>query len=75
MQRQNIQTFKAYNYTILIKQKIEEKRMTVETGTDYEHPKAEDYLTQQLKELLTNNKNDCTQTFLPSETEMSETCR
>jgi hypothetical protein len=33
-------------------------------GTNYEHQKAKDYLTEELKELLNNNKNDCIKTFL-----------
>jgi hypothetical protein len=39
----------------------------IQTGTDYEHQKANDYLTRQRKnskELLYNNKNYCSQTFL-----------
>jgi hypothetical protein len=31
----------------------------------YEHQRAKDYLTQELKQLLNKNKNDCIQTFLP----------
>jgi hypothetical protein len=33
-------------------------------GTDYEHQRTKDYLTQELKQLLNNNKNDCIQIFL-----------
>jgi hypothetical protein len=46
-------TLKAYNCPILIKQQIEEKEDSVESGTDYEHQKAKDCLTQQHR----NSKN------------------
>jgi hypothetical protein len=60
-------TLEAYDCLILSKQNIEEKENSIETGTDYEHPKAKDYLTQQhknSKQFLYNNKNNCIQTFL-----------
>jgi predicted deacetylase len=40
------------------------KEDSVVVGTDYKHQRAKDYLTQELKQLLNNNKNDCIQTFL-----------
>jgi hypothetical protein len=43
---------------------VEGKKASVEDGTNYERQRAKDYLTQELKQLLNNNKNDCTQTFL-----------
>jgi hypothetical protein len=40
--------FKTYKYTILIKQKIKEKKEdSVEAGTDYEHQGANNYSMQQ----------------------------
>jgi hypothetical protein len=39
------ETLKAYDCPILIKQNIEEKEYTVETGTACEHPKAKYYFT------------------------------
>jgi hypothetical protein len=42
-------TLKTYDSPILIKQNIEENEDSVEIGTDYEHQKAKDYLTQQSK--------------------------
>jgi hypothetical protein len=43
---------------------LKKKENSVKVGTDYEHRRAKDYLTQELKQLLNNNKNDCIQTFL-----------
>jgi hypothetical protein len=40
-------TLKTYDCPVLIKQKIEEGKDSVEVGTDYEHQRAKDYLTQQ----------------------------
>jgi hypothetical protein len=40
------------------------KKDLIEIGTVYEHPQARDYVTQELKELLHDSKNDCNQTFL-----------
>jgi hypothetical protein len=49
-------TLKTYDYPILIKQKSKKKEDTLEVGTDYEHQRAKDYLTQELKQLLNNKK-------------------
>jgi hypothetical protein len=57
-------TLKIYDCPILIKQKVKEKKKTVEISTDYKHQRAKDFLTQELKQLLNNNKNDCIQIFL-----------
>jgi hypothetical protein len=43
---------------------LKKKEDSVEIFIDYEHQKAKDYLTQELKQLLNNNKNDCIETFL-----------
>jgi hypothetical protein len=43
---------------------LKKKEDSVEIGIDYEHQKAKYYLTQELKQLLNNNKIDCIQTFL-----------
>jgi hypothetical protein len=37
---------------------------SAETVTNYQHIKAKDYLTQELKQLLNDKKNGCIQTFL-----------
>jgi hypothetical protein len=47
---------KAYCCLIIIKQKIEEKQDFVENCTSYEHLLARDYITQDLKKLINNNK-------------------
>jgi hypothetical protein len=43
---------------------LKKKEDSIEVRTDYEHRRAKDYLTQELNQLLNNNKNDCMQTFL-----------
>jgi flagellar biogenesis protein FliO len=55
-QHQNIQTLKTFDCPILNK-KLKKKEDSLEVGTDYEHQRAKDYLTQELKQLLNNNKN------------------
>jgi hypothetical protein len=52
---------------------LKKKEDFVEIGTDYEHHRAKDYLTQERKELLNNNKNDCIQTFLQGLTSTKST--
>jgi hypothetical protein len=42
---------------------LKKKKSSVKVGTDYEHQRAKDYLTLELKQLL-NNNNYCIQTFL-----------
>jgi hypothetical protein len=53
-----------YDCPILIKHKIEEKVDSVEVDTNYKQQRAKDYLTQELKQLLKNNKNNCIHNLL-----------
>jgi hypothetical protein len=43
---------------------LTKKKDPVEIGIDYVQRRANDYSTQELKQLLNNRKNDCIQTFL-----------
>jgi hypothetical protein len=58
--------FKTYECPILIKQKIEDKRRLRRGWHLLRTPESKRLLntaTQELKQLLNNNKNDCIQTF------------
>jgi hypothetical protein len=60
-------TLKTYDCPILIKQKIQEKRRLRRGWHRLRTPASKRLLniaTQELKQLLNNNKNDCIQTFL-----------
>jgi hypothetical protein len=62
---EHTETLKEYDCHTLIKQQNwRKKEDCIEIGTNYEHQEAKDCLTQELKELLNNNKNYCIQTFL-----------
>jgi hypothetical protein len=76
-QRQNIHTFKTYDYPLLIKQNIEEKRKLLRGWQRLQAPESKrlfNTATQELKQLLNNNKNNCIQTFLqgPTQTESTD---
>jgi hypothetical protein len=60
-------TLKTYGCLVLIKQKIEEKRRLCRGWHRLRSPKGKRLLntaTQELKQQLNRNKNDCIQTFL-----------
>jgi hypothetical protein len=60
-------TLKTYDYPIVIKQKIEEKRRLRRGWRRLRTPESKRLLntaTQELTQLLNRNKNDCIQTFL-----------
>jgi hypothetical protein len=63
LQRLNTDTIKACGYPKL-NRTLKKKEDSVEVGNDDEHQRAKDYLTQERKEFLNNDKNDGIQTFL-----------
>jgi hypothetical protein len=59
------ETFKVYDCPILIKQEVEEKRRLIRNWHRLRTPKSNrQIVTQELKELLNNDRNDYIQTFL-----------
>jgi hypothetical protein len=74
---EHIDTLKPYVCPIIIKQKIDKKRRRRRSWHRLWTPESKRVLntaTQELKQLLNNNKNYCTQTFLlgPTPTESTE---
>jgi hypothetical protein len=64
-------TLKAYEFLILLTQKIKQKRRLRRGWRLLRTPESKRLLntaTQELKQLLNNNKNDCIQTFLQGHT-------